>query len=403
MDERIILICNTCPFSGEIFLEKELQRLPADRNVTLIPILTEKTAEHAGMGENIEVVNAAGLVRKRDLLAAGFSSPWSLLQKGELPAVFRHKRPLRNLLKAAKFAFLAESRARAIRRWLAVSHPNEQFVFYAYWLYEAAYTAARLCKMHPGSRFVSRCHGYDLYEIRHPDGYLPYRNYLMSAAQEIYPISQDGKAYLSRLYGGKWDHKIHVMRLGTEDHGRNPVQTEHPFTVVSCSNLLEVKRVDRLIRALSKATFPVRWLHFGDGPLRGSLEQQAAALPENVQWQFMGSVPNEKLMEFYGREHVDVFVNVSSSEGVPVSVMEALSFGIPTIATDVGGTHEIVESGTNGILLKPDFSDEELLDAFETIRQPEIAMNMRVNARKIWQERCDAGENFPRFYTRLVP
>lgn len=403
MNERIILICNGCPFVGETFLQKELQRLPDDRNVTLMPILANKNAESADLKENVEVVNGAGLVCRRDLLAAGFLSLWSLVQKGELSAVFRHKLPLRNLLKAVKFAFLAESRARAICRWLAANHGEERFVFYAYWLYEAAYTAARLQQMHPGSRFVSRCHGYDLYEIRHPGGYLPYRNYLMSSVRELYPISQDGKDYLSRLYGGKWDEKIHVMRLGTEDHGENPTRQEQPMTVVSCSNLVEVKRVDRLISALCKATVPIRWIHFGDGPLRGRLEQQAASLPENVQWQFMGSVPNEKLMEFYGREHVDVFVNVSSSEGVPVSVMEALSFGIPAIATDVGGTHEIVESGVNGIILKPDFSDEELLDAFEAIRMPEIAMNMRVNARKIWQERCDAGKNFPRFYTQLIP
>ena len=44
--------------------------------------------------------------------------------------------------------------------------------------------------------------------------------------------------------------------------------------------------------------------------------------------------------------HIDLFINTSSSEGVPVSIMEALSVGIPIIATDVGGTKEIVTKTT---------------------------------------------------------
>ena len=47
--------------------------------------------------------------------------------------------------------------------------------------------------------------------------------------------------------------------------------------------------------------------------------------------------------------------------------MEAQSYGIPAIATDVGGTHEIVYDGVNGLLLKKDFSDEELLKAISIV------------------------------------
>ncbi|MFR4320263.1 MAG: glycosyltransferase [Blautia massiliensis (ex Durand et al. 2017)] len=44
-------------------------------------------------------------------------------------------------------------------------------------------------------------------------------------------------------------------------------------------------------------------------------------------------------------------MNVSSSEGIPVSIMEATSFGIPGIATDAGGTKEIIRDKENGVLL----------------------------------------------------
>ena len=47
---------------------------------------------------------------------------------------------------------------------------------------------------------------------------------------------------------------------------------------------------------------------------------------------------------------MDLFINLSTSEGIPVSIMEAYSFGIPAIATNVGGTAELV-SNKNGRLI----------------------------------------------------
>ncbi|NCO54621.1 MAG: glycosyltransferase, partial [Bacteroidetes bacterium] len=51
---------------------------------------------------------------------------------------------------------------------------------------------------------------------------------------------------------------------------------------------------------------------------------------------------------------VDLFINVSESEGIPVSIMEALSAGIPVIATNVGGTNEIVNNDV-GFLIDKEF------------------------------------------------
>ena len=68
----------------------------------------------------------------------------------------------------------------------------------------------------------------------------------------------------------------------------------------------------------------------------------------------MGHYPNEELLRYYGSNHVDLFINTSSTEGVPVSIMEAQSFGIPVIATDTGGVKEVVTEGT-GSLLPVDF------------------------------------------------
>ena len=56
------------------------------------------------------------------------------------------------------------------------------------------------------------------------------------------------------------------------------------------------------------------------------------------------------LVDWYRRNRVDLFISLSSSEGLPVSMMEAISFGIPILATDVGGVSEIVKRATGRLV-----------------------------------------------------
>jgi glycosyltransferase involved in cell wall biosynthesis len=78
----------------------------------------------------------------------------------------------------------------------------------------------------------------------------------------------------------------------------------------------------------------------------------------------MGQVAHEDVLKWFEENSADVFVNVSSSEGLPVSIMEAFSYGIPAIATAVGGMPEIVTEDC-GVLLEPDFKPEELAAILE--------------------------------------
>jgi glycosyltransferase involved in cell wall biosynthesis len=69
----------------------------------------------------------------------------------------------------------------------------------------------------------------------------------------------------------------------------------------------------------------------------------------------------EAVVKFYGErrdvidllEESDIFVNPSYSEGLPTSVMEAASVGLPIIATDVGGTNEIIKHMKSGLIIPP--------------------------------------------------
>ena len=142
------------------------------------------------------------------------------------------------------------------------------------------------------------------------------------------------------------------------------ISNDKVFRIVSCSFLVPVKRIDLLIKGLEilgkKNTDKIfEWTHIGDGPLRSELEKLAEKrLPKNLNYRFLGYVPEGGVISYYKNNMIDVFINVSSSEGTPVSIMEAQSCGIPVIATDVGGNSEIVDEFNGAIISKdPDPSE----------------------------------------------
>ena len=109
-------------------------------------------------------------------------------------------------------------------------------------------------------------------------------------------------------------------------------------------------------------------------------------------------------MNEYKEKEYHLFINVSSLEGIPVSIMEAISFGIPCIATDVGGNREIVFNGVNGTLVGKDITPNELYKAIESyiLMDEERYLRYRKDARRIWTEYFDAARNYSSFVDELV-
>lgn len=89
---------------------------------------------------------------------------------------------------------------------------------------------------------------------------------------------------------------------------------------------------------------------------KGFFERDLANMVENrglkPHVRFMGAVPNEEVPLWLNA--ADLLVLPSTSEGTPVVVMEALSCGVPVVASRVGGIPELVKDGENGLLVKSD-------------------------------------------------
>lgn len=289
---------------------------------------------------------------------------------------------------------------------------KDHIVIYSYWMHLPAIVAALLSRQYPNAKLVTRCHGYDLYEERNKDLYQPYRKLIFEKMDVIIPISKAGKRYLSERYG-KIQSKIKIYRLGVNNDmvdftpnswwGGNGV-----LRIVSSSNLVLVKRVERIVEALSHIRdISIEWKHFGDGVREKHLKKLCENLltdHSNIKWQFMGRVSNEEMLDYYDKQRPHVLINVSESEGLPVSMMEAMSYGIPVIGTDVGGVKEIIADHRNGYLLNADADSKTIAAVISKFyRQSEQEYKaMSHYARKTYDKRYNAKENYSRFVSMLL-
>jgi colanic acid/amylovoran biosynthesis glycosyltransferase len=250
-------------------------------------------------------------------------------------------------------------------------------------------------------KIIIRLHRTDLYENL-KGNYSPLRTLIFSQASLILPVSEDGEKFLVSKYP-QFASKIHTSRLGVFDNGLNKEKSSKTFVVVSASYVTPVKRVHLIFNALVKSNLEITWHHFGDGPLFEALSELIHNTDSPVQVKLHGKIENSDLLRFYKENHVDLFINSSSSEGLPVSIMEALSFGIPIIAPAVGGIAEIVNAA-NGILLSPDFGINELAAAVKAIHSlsDEKRSELRENARKMFAQKLSADHNYNIFYRELV-
>ena len=283
---------------------------------------------------------------------------------------------------------------------------EEPTIFYSYWLHHNAYAAVKLARHFKNSKAVSRCHRYDLYVERSYLRYLPLRHFLRKNLQAIYSISKDGMEYLKILTPDLRKDNIKLARLGTPDYGCNYHRLKQGvLRIVSCSWISEVKRIYRIAETLSlmPAEYNIIWTHIGDGKIDGHLSDVIKSLPSNVVVDMKGAMSNQDIHFFYQSTPQDVFINVSESEGVPVSIMEAMSHGIPVIATDVGGTKEIVENNVNGFLMPGNFTNEyckNLLNTFFMMSDADYS-SLQKGARQVWFDKFNSASNYSDFTTDL--
>lgn len=281
-------------------------------------------------------------------------------------------------------------------------YSTENTIIYSYWFGPWGDVMTMVNAMNNNQfPFLSRVHGYDYDVDQRKEGFIPFRNFQMNYIQRISAVSQYAVDRLKDEYPGYSD--VSLSRLGVLEHGENPFNQANEFTIVSCSSLIPLKRVHLIIELLQRLNLKINWVHFGDGPLDAEIKSKAKNLPSNIDVEFKGFVANSEVLDYYKNNQVDLFINVSELEGIPVSIMEAISFSIPVVGCKVCGVPEIVNSET-GILLDVAFDMDEaanLIRDFLNLPHQEKVV-FRKGVKSFWKNKFDAHTNYTTFINEIL-
>jgi glycosyltransferase involved in cell wall biosynthesis len=263
-------------------------------------------------------------------------------------------------------------------------------VFYFFWGKETAEVLPLINTT--GIKVYVRMHGYDLYKER-SRGYIPYRNQLLKKTDKVLLISKHGYDYLHKEFSVPKNRMV-INRLGTKAIVPARFSADNTLRIMSCSAVISLKRVELLARAIKLLRIPVIWTHIGTGPLLDVVKKETEVVPSNAKINLAGHVNPSDIQMYYSNKEIDLFINVSTREGVSVAIMEAIAAGIPIMATNVGGTPEIVTEDS-GVLVPRDIDPETLSQKIEEYAKLPIDKKiiLKNGALKIFEENYNSEKN----------
>jgi len=231
-------------------------------------------------------------------------------------------------------------------------------VFYDYWFIDSLLALTILKKKGLINAINARGHRFDIYDDCHNEIGVPFRNWKMKSISKLFLISQHGFDYLTSKLELKFHSKLFLSRLGVikNQNDVDKIKMDKKL-IVSCSSINDFKQVHLIAELLKEIPTNFHWVHFGDGPELHRVKNALKNKPSNFTVELKGHVDNSEVIKFYKNHEVDLFISTSRSEGLPVSMMEAQSFGIPIVSFPIGGIPEIVKDKLTGFLLSNERSN----------------------------------------------
>ena len=300
-----------------------------------------------------------------------------------------HKGSLKNMLKIFRYAYHANI------LYLFIEHvlDNDTLYLYSFWLSFDAYACAKIKEERTDVKFITRAHAFEIQLNRNPCNPFLMKDFTCKLADTIAFISNDSLNCFKNYYTYPLEN-AKVLYLGSTkaDAGFVERGKDSVLTILTCSSMVLVKRLDRLILVLSKWNeSDIHWIHIGDGPEREKIKKMASDLLDSnnkISYEFLGNLENKIVHQVLRREDINLFVNVSDSEGVPVSIMEAMSVGLPVVAPGICGIPELIDDNC-GFLFSIDHAEEEILQTLKeySSMSSEERNKMGRSAYRKWQDR----------------
>lgn len=382
--KRLFLFTNFYPYSYiENFLEDEINYLARGfEEVFLVPCFFENTVRH--YPDNCKLVPSTDPYPYKRKISFNRKTFFPFLKELFSFQVVKDRKKIRRLISVF---FQANYMLNSKRIKSILSNLTSNDVLYFYWGVGPNIIAAFNSS---NAKMVSRFHGqWDLWEDEY-DGYLPFRRTIISRLNAVVAISTKGRDYLRMKYPYA---KAYLYPLGSNDYGLCIDNTQTTsIRILSCSEVYLLKRVDLIFRSLLEIKDQsIIWTHIGDGVDMEKIKKMSNTIAHpNLEITFLGRLPHNEVMDYLKEHRFDVFVNLSTLEGVPVSIMEAISFDIPVVATDVGGTSDVVPPEC-GVLVSANPSEKEVADSIRKV------INGRYSPRRFWEEHYSADRNYGNF------
>lgn len=356
------------PFNRHDFLAEEVWHLARSfDSVRLIPI-RPKGHQAFNIPENVQIdLTLAAELGLDGNVASGFasrnlkrlrllSSPRmarECLSEARRDGLWKHREWI------PEVGLQSANRA-AVQDWASKMPPPDVSV--TVWL---GATTLGLRRAWPTAVLASRAHGGDYDISQKPIGAIPYIEETVHAPSRIFAVSEHARSYLMR-YHGLDAQTVSVSRLGIADlGGLTPRSTDGVIRILSVSSVDSIKRVTLIAEAIEhvrRTGQTAQWTHIGEGPDMDRLTLRVEDLGLSDSATLLGQLPQAQVRALIRTGPFDCFVNASSAEGAPVSLMEAQCVGLPTVATDVGASGEVI-SGDLDLLVESSCSASELATA----------------------------------------
>ncbi len=294
----------------------------------------------------------------------------------------------------------------AMRR--AVHQETQRFqpdLVHAHWWFPAGW--ASLAAHRP---LVVTCHGSDVRLLERSRLARGLGRRVFGKAAVVTAVSQFLLDTIAAHVGPLRDARVTRMPIDIPafEAGRGEVKADPPV-VLYAGNLVPTKGVDTLlgaIRILVGRGIALRLRILGQGPEEGALRRMAQemGIGDVVEWSPF--LPQQAMPMEYGRATVTVLPSRGGTEGLGLTLVEALTAGSAVVGTRSGGIPEVVEDGVTGRLVAPD-DPQSLADALaELITAPDRAALLTEQGRRRTSDAFGveaAAATFLELFRRVAP
>jgi len=203
---------------------------------------------------------------------------------------------------------------------------------------------------------------------------------LVNSADKITAVSKSCADELKGYYGV---NDVDVVYNGVDTHFfvPNKMKNQNNPYILYTGSLDALKGLFDLVRAakyICRDHQNVKFILAGKGPLEKNLKRLVHSLDLDRNISFVGYINQERLLEYY--QEASIFVHPSYHEGLPTTILEAVSCGIPVVATAVAGTSEVITDGETGYLVPPKDPDKLATAILSLLNDKELRERMGKNA-----------------------